>query len=59
MIYLQIIAVCDFLNYLRYVERGLVKSSGTYKVIIHFSFTNFEIILITIRNVLIFYFYSP
>lgn len=25
---LQITAVCDFLNYLRYVERGLVKSSG-------------------------------
>lgn len=25
---LQIIAVCDFLNYLRYVERGLVKSSS-------------------------------
>lgn len=24
---LQIIAVCDFLNYLKYIERGLVKSS--------------------------------
>lgn len=24
----QIIAVCDFLNYLKYIERGLVKSSG-------------------------------
>jgi hypothetical protein len=24
----QITAVCDFLNYLRYIERGLVKSSG-------------------------------
>lgn len=28
---LQIIAVCDFLNYLRYVERGLVKSSGKFR----------------------------
>ena len=26
----QIIAVCDFLNYLRYIERGLVKSSGEF-----------------------------
>ncbi|KAF3427277.1 hypothetical protein E2986_10389 [Frieseomelitta varia] len=26
----RIIAVCDFLNYLRYIERGLVKSSGKY-----------------------------
>ena len=26
----QITAVCDFLNYLRYIERGLVKSSGMY-----------------------------
>ena len=29
----QITAVCDFLNYLRYIERGLVKSSGTYFII--------------------------
>lgn len=27
MFNLQIIAVCDFLNYLKYIERGLVKSS--------------------------------
>lgn len=26
----QIIAVCDFLNYLKYIQRGLVKSSGKY-----------------------------
>jgi Rab-3A-interacting protein len=24
----RIIAVCDFLNYLKYIERGLVKSSA-------------------------------
>jgi len=29
----QITAVCDFLNYLRYIERGLVKSSGMYFII--------------------------
>jgi Rab-3A-interacting protein len=26
----RIIAVCDFLNYLKYIERGLVKSSGKW-----------------------------
>lgn len=26
----QIIAICDFLNYLRYIKLGLVKSSGEY-----------------------------
>lgn len=26
----QIIAVCDFLNYLKYIQRGLVKSSGKH-----------------------------
>nr|KAF7429319.1 hypothetical protein H0235_005717 [Vespula pensylvanica] len=30
----RIIAVCDFLNYLRYVERGLVKSSGNTRCIL-------------------------
>lgn len=32
--FFQIIAVCDFLNYLKYVERGLVKSSGRYIYIV-------------------------
>ncbi|ENN78858.1 hypothetical protein YQE_04689, partial [Dendroctonus ponderosae] len=39
----RIIAVCDFLNYLKYIQRGLVKSCGEYSEILanYFSFLKF------------------
>lgn len=37
----QIIAVCDFLNYLKYIERGLVKSSGKFNFLLVYINNNY------------------